>query len=565
MVVADPTAPKTILYCGRERPAFEALVRRMAGGLGVATDARAARFSHPRAEVVVRPAFTVDAALSVLESEYVNLVLIDLRSSADPRAFADRVNATRRLLTALDDVDDPEARYGFHRIMVLVSSVDGAEVDQMLVELGGYGIRHVCKERPNGEEFSHCVLDDALALMLDRLPSKVALCAAGGGITAIFFELGALKCLDDCLRTADGSGAVNDFDMYFGISAGAVVTSLLANGYSPEEFMAAIAGIPGGRVPPLDLSLVRLSHLNVGSFAKRLLGLGATSLRALADAARGRGRPTLDGMFLEVTAAVGPPFRSDKFEQIVREILTSNGATNDFRSLERELYVGASNQDSRRHMLFGEEAPETPISRAVQASLSINPAFSAVEIDGAYYEDGAVTRTSNFVEAIKRGASLVFVLDPFVPYVSREPGFANSRGMLFNIDQDVRSLSFTRFENARNWALRRHPEVSSYTFLPNNRLRRLLSINPMDHRPYMQIFGASYAGTLNRIKQIEHRLAGDVAVHGLTLRTEVAEEIAARLEATEYPLFSDFFVDRRVEIRRPPLPHAPQNQKRPVA
>ncbi len=552
----EPVPSKVILYCGRDCDSFERLVRRMAGDAPVTAERRGLTFTHPRAQLHYRPAFTVGAALSVLESEYVNLVLIDLRSDADERILEKRMQHARRLLTELDDVEDPETRYGFHRILVLVSSADGARVDRLLVDLGGFGIRHVCKERPEGIEpaFGNCVVDDALKLMLDREPKKVALCAAGGGTTAIFFELGALKCLDDCLVAADGTrGAVNDFDMYFGISAGAVVASLLANGYSAEEFMAGLAGAEGGRVPPIDLSLVRLGHLNVGGFARRIADLGGKSAAAIFDALRGRGMPTVDGMFLEATAAVGAPFRSDRFEEVVRNILTSNGATNDFRHLRRELYVGASNQDSRRHMLFGDQAPETPISLAVQASLSINPAFSAVEIDGAWYEDGAVTRTSNFVEAINRGANLIFVLDPFVPYVSNEPGFSNRRGMLFNIAQDVRSLSFTRYENARDWALRRHPEVSSYTFLPNNRLRKLLSTNPMDHRPYMEIFSAAYIGTLNRIKMIQHRLSGDVTVHGLTLNLEAADAIADRLAATSAPKFEDFFVDRRVEMRRPRL------------
>jgi hypothetical protein len=52
--------------------------------------------------------------------------------------------------------------------------------------------------------------------------------------------MGALKCLADCLPP----GALNAFDMYFGISAGAVLTGILANGYSIDEFMASIAG-PG--------------------------------------------------------------------------------------------------------------------------------------------------------------------------------------------------------------------------------------------------------------------------------------------------------------------------------
>ncbi|MBK6849800.1 MAG: hypothetical protein IPG96_20455 [Proteobacteria bacterium] len=70
--------------------------------------------------------------------------------------------------------------------------------------------------------------------------------------------MGALKCLDDCL----GGQGVNDFDLYFGISAGAVVTGLMAAGYSIDEFMASVAGVEGGRLEPIDMRLFRLSHLD---------------------------------------------------------------------------------------------------------------------------------------------------------------------------------------------------------------------------------------------------------------------------------------------------------------
>jgi hypothetical protein len=49
--------------------------------------------------------------------------------------------------------------------------------------------------------------------------------------------------------------------------------------------------------------------------------------------------------------------------------------------------------------------------------------------------------------------------------------------MLCNIDQDIRTISYTsstsytRYETTRNWVLRQHPEVSSYTFVPANRSR----------------------------------------------------------------------------------------------
>jgi hypothetical protein len=215
--------------------------------------------------------------------------------------------------------------------------------------------------------------------------------------------------------------------------------------------------------------------------------------------------------------------------------------------------VGATDQDAHRNVLFGDEGwDDVPISLAVQASMSINPAFRATEIRGRFYEDGAVTRTSHFIDAIRKGAGLVFVLNPFVPYVSKEPGFAEKRGILFNVDQDIRAVTYTRFESMRNLVLRHYPHVSSYTLLPANRLRRLMSVNPLDHRPYLPIWRGAYLSTLQRIQQLRYRLSGDAAVHGLHLDTRGAEEVAARLESVASPRFEDFFPDGKVVLRAGP-------------
>ncbi|MBW1758651.1 MAG: patatin-like phospholipase family protein, partial [Deltaproteobacteria bacterium] len=433
---------KRLLYVGSGLQCFEALVNDMSAAPGTE---RVPSTIYPVLrtrghEVEFVPVWDTLGATDTLRSAYVNLLLVDLRWCEN---FEARVAEIRQLLKALDHAEDVEQRYGFHRIVVLIS------------------------------------------LTSSRRIGKTAICASGGGITGIYYEMGVLKCLDDCLTNC----GVNDFDMMFGISAGAVVTCLLSVGYTPDEFMAGIAGVPGGRVPPLSLSLLRLSHFNHEDLRWRLSSAAKTGLRAFWDTVRGRGGDTAEKLFLEYTSLVGAPFHSSEFEVILRRVLQLSGSTNDFRKLPMELFIGASDQDARSHVLFGSEGYEhVPISKAVQASLSVNPAFSSVPIDGRYYEDGAITRTSNFVEAIKRNATLIFTLDPFVPYVSKLPGVAHRRGVLYNIDQDIRTISFTRFERTRNSTLRENPEVSSYTFLPSNTLRRLLSTNPMDHRPYLEIW-----------------------------------------------------------------------------
>ncbi len=482
-------------------------------------------------------------ARHILEREYVHLLVIDLREA--PESGLD-------LLERLDDVDDVEARYGFHRIIALIPATHSQRADQLLVDLGAHGVRKTLREGQDesAKSFARRIEEAALDLIAHRHKGQRALCAAGGGVTGIYFELGALKCLDDCLP----AGAISSFDMYFGISAGAVVTSMIANGFSPDEIMASVAGVDGGRIRRLDFRLTRLGHLNSRGLTRHLQNGTVGALRHLWDMVRRRNGANGSSLFTELADAISPPFHSSTFEKMLREILESPGATNDFHELPHSLFVGATDQDARQHTLFGSKKHERiPISRAVRASLSVNPAFASVSIGGRYYEDGAVTRTSNFTEAIRRNATLVFIVDPFVPYVSKEAGLSRSRGLLYNADQNIRTISYTRFENARNWVLRKHPEVSSYTFLPSNTLRRLLSLNPMDHRPYLEIWRGAYLSTLQRIHHLAHRMRGDLRAYGLPLDTSRADAVAERLRATHALTFADFFPDGRADISQPTL------------
>ena len=69
-----------------------------------------------------------------------------------------------------------------------------------------------------------------------RSPSKTALVLGGGGFTGGVYEIGALRAID-LLAT---NRTVNQFDIYVGTSAGAFISSLVANGVTPEEMMRVL-------------------------------------------------------------------------------------------------------------------------------------------------------------------------------------------------------------------------------------------------------------------------------------------------------------------------------------
>ena len=553
---------KCALYFSPCRAHLEHLLDAWSRVPGCSIDRAGASVTYKKVRIRFVAVHDYQLALRCLHEDYFNLVVVDVRDlGADSCSMQGYVEQADKLLGEMANEKDVECRFGFHRVVVLVAGPDNEQVDDLLVHFGHQGVGGVlrdwsmcelstsCPKEPRQKRFAARVLDELLRTMLQRKQGQRAICASGGGITGIYFEMGALKCLDDCL----GSDAVNTFDMYFGISAGAVVTGFLANGYTVDECMAAIAGHEGGRMPVTSLSLFEARHANFEDYRERakrtLKGIGG----AVWDVLRGRSSLSLQSLVMEYSDFIAPPFHGEAFEKTLRELFTAPHATNDFRTLPKPLFVGATDQDTRTHVLFGDDGwQDVPISQAVQASLSINPAFRAARIRGRFYEDGAVTRTSNFMEAIRKGADLLFVIDPFLPYVSKEPGFARQRGILYNVDQNIRTITYTRFENARNVVLRHHPNVSSYTFLPANRLRRLMSVNPMDHRPYLPIWRGAYLSTLQRIQLLRYRMAGDLAVHGIRLDTSRAEAVAERLQNAPNPTFADFFPDGRVALREPP-------------
>jgi predicted acylesterase/phospholipase RssA len=500
----------------------------------------------------------VQSALDALHRDFFNFVVVDLREPVHGRRGR-RVEFERglALLDAMDQEPDIELRYGFHRIVVLVSSPDATEIDRRITMLGARGVGRVmrdpsvcelhegCRFLPSKPEAAGAMLDEMMGLALHRQVGKLALCASGGGITGLYFELGALKCLEDCCSP----GALNQCDLYFGISSGGVAVAVLANGYTVSELMAAIAGVEGGRIPPLDFNLLDTAHLDLGGLVAPLRQFLTIAGRGAFELLHGRLPFQLESLIFEYGDLIHAPFNTGGFEQMLRRSFTRDGCTNDFRALRRSLFVGATDQDRKQHVLFGEPPfDEVPISEAIRASMSLNPVFASTRIDGRYYEDGAVTRTSNFVDAIKKGADLVFVLDPLVPYVAKAPGFSRGRGVFYNADQDIRTVLYTRYDTTRSWVLRRHPDVSMYTFLPNNELRRTLSVNPMDHRPYLEIWRGAYLSTLRRIHALGHRMRGDLAFHGVAFDTARADVVADRLNALPTPGFSDFFPDGRMEM-----------------
>ena len=245
--------------------------------------------------------------------------------------------------------------------------------------------------------------------------SRTALVLGGGGFTGAVYEIGALRALD--LLAVNRT--VNQFDVYVGTSAGSFVGSLLANGVTPEEMMRVV----NEQVPTAfrDVDRSTLMRPNYLEFAQSmaLLPLRMVGLARGLVGQVGGGASLVD---LVIGLAEGLPsgaYDGRGVENYIAEVLSDPDRTNDFRLLENELYLTATDLDTCERIVFGgPEWDDVPISRAVAASTALPMVYKPVEVKGRQLIDGGIRSTTNVDVAVERGAKFVIVVNPLVPYVN---------------------------------------------------------------------------------------------------------------------------------------------------
>src|ERR1700761_1224731 len=100
-----------------------------------------------------------------------------------------------------------------------------------------------------------------------RRASRAALVLGGGGFTGGVYQIGALRALD----LLSSNRSVNQFDVYVGTSAGALIASLVANGVTPEQMMRTVNDQAPTPLPVLGRE--QFLRLNKSEFALRALQL----------------------------------------------------------------------------------------------------------------------------------------------------------------------------------------------------------------------------------------------------------------------------------------------------
>ncbi|HEX8692830.1 MAG TPA: patatin-like phospholipase family protein [Longimicrobium sp.] len=358
---------------------------------------------------------------------------------------------------------------------------------------------------------------------------KIGLALAGGVLEGGFYEIGVLCALEDAVEGLDFTRA----DVYVGVSSGAVLTSLLANGVGPRALSRAILSRADEELLNLDPNL--LFTPAVREYVRRV----AAAPRLVGRWIRRRiERPlelSLAGWLVEL-AALTPVgvFDSAPIERYLARVFSTRGRTNDFRKLRAELRVVAVKLDSSELVTFGAAGHDhVPISRAVQASISLPGLYCPVEIGGEHYIDGVARRTLNASVALDEGADLLFCVNPIVPVdvnghgkngSGRAPRHLVDYGLPAVLSQTFRTAIHSRMGTGFRSYRHTYPDADVILVEPDLADHRMFFSNIFSSANRREVCEHAYARTLAHLRERREEIGEKLAKRGMRLRPEVLDD-----------------------------------------
>ena len=375
-----------------------------------------------------------------------------------------------------------------------------------------------------------------------RKQSKTALVLGGGGFTGGVYEIGALRALD--LLAVNRT--INEFDVYVGTSAGAFVASMVANGITPEEMMRVVNNeLPS---PLSDISLGTLLRPNIGGFVRksvtfplRIAGVAREFLSHMSE---------ISAVDLVNGLAGGLPsgvYSGAGIEEYVEEALSDPDRTNDFRLLNAELYLTATDLDSTERVVMGDsDWMDVPISTAVAASGALPMIYEPVRVDGREFIDGGIRSTTNIDVAVEHGAKFIVVVNPVVPFVNdlrkRIPTIMGTRarrisdmGFTAIGNQAFRLLSHERLHIAVQRWEERYPGVDIILIEPEFDDELMFGTSILDYSARLEIAKHGFESVTLKLARDYDRYKAIAERHGIEISARRVRHVLDQVEREREP------------------------------
>ena len=353
-------------------------------------------------------------------------------------------------------------------------------------------------------------------------PGKIGLALAGGGPLGGIYEVGALLALADSLDGLD----LNKLDAYVGVSSGGFVAAALANGISPAQMhrLFIADGADAALKPEIFL---RPAFGEIGRRLGRLPGLALrASLQYLRDPFN---RGILESFATLAQAVPTGLFDNRAIDAFLARLFAAPGRTNDFRLLGRKLFLVATNLDSGVSVTFGAPGHDhVPISRAIEASSALPGLFPPVEIDGEHYVDGALNKTLHASVALDEGVSLLFCVNPLVPYDAQSGGMRggltrpklNHGGLPLVLGQTFRAIIHSRMKVGMEKYTRQYPDASIMLFEPGPQDADMFFANIFSYGQRKRLCALAFERTRRNLLTRADALAPVLRRHGIALRLD---------------------------------------------